>query len=427
LEDPLLFIVGCLVVGACIFGLGFLSFSEAALLGISDIRLRALRKTGDPRAELVRDLVDDNDFLTAVIVGVNVCIIVISTIMTVMLSRAASVHGTWREEVWHIGILLFMLIVAEITPKTYGALFAERAALRVARPMLTLVRVFRPLMAVIGGIAHGILRLFGARASEQANFVSRDEIRVAVDVSEEEGVLEPEEGEMIDSVLELSVAKASEVMVPRVDIVALPENDALEHILQVVIESGHSRIPIYSGTLDNITGILYVNDLLRSLRDGVAEVDLKELAREPFYVPESKPLDELFAELRERTVHLAIVVDEYGGTEGLVTIEDILEELVGEIEDEHDAISEDIVFVTPDEVVVSAKERIEDLNEQLLISLPQDEYDTIGGLIAGLANHIPDVGEAFEIDGVVLSVEESDEQHIERVRIIVKSRDGGED
>jgi len=409
------------------FGLGFLSFSEAALLGISDIRLRALCKSGDPRAALLRGLVSSHEFLTVIIVGVNVCIITISTIMTVLVSRSASVHGTWHEEAIHIGMVFFMLIVAEIAPKTYGALFAERVALRVARPMSILLRILGPAMTVITAIAYGILRLFGVKAGDEIGFVTRDEIRVAADVSEEEGALEPEEGEMIDSVLELSMAKVSEIMVPRVDIVALDENDTLQHILRVVIESGYSRIPIYSGTLDNITGILYANDLLIRLKDGGSEVDLAAIAREPFYVPESKLLDELFSEMRERAVHLAIIVDEFGGTEGLVTIEDILEELVGEIEDEHDTVSQDMVLISADEAVVSAKERIEALNEQLLVSLPDDQYDTIGGLIMGLANHIPKAGEAFEIDGVVLTVEDSDEQHIERVRITVKSRGGGED
>ncbi len=427
MEDPLFLIIGCLVIGACMFGLGFLSFSEAALLGISDIRLRALCKSGDPRAALLRGLVSSHEFLTVIIVGVNVCIITISTIMTVLASRSASVHGTWHEEAIHIGMVFFMLIVAEIAPKTYGALFAERVALRVARPMSILLRILGPAMVVITAIAYGILRLFGVKAGDEIGFVTRDEIRVAADVSEEEGALEPEEGEMIDSVLELSMAKVSEVMVPRVDIVALDENDKLQHILRVVIESGYSRIPIYSGTLDNITGILYANDLLIRLKDGGSEVDLAAIAREPFYVPESKLLDELFSEMRERAVHLAIIVDEFGGTEGLVTIEDILEELVGEIEDEHDTVSQDMVLISADEAVVSAKERIEDVNEQLLVSLPDDQYDTIGGLITGLANHIPKAGEAFEIDGVVLTVEDSDEQHIERVRITVRFRGGGED
>ncbi len=426
MEDPLLLVIGCLVIAACIFGLGFLSFSEAALLGISEIRLRALCKNGDPRAALLRQLVASNQFLTAIIVGVNICVITISTIMTVIVSRSA-LHGTWHEEVIHVGMLFFMLVAAEIAPKTYGALFAERVALRVARPISALLSIVSPLMTAITAIAHSILSLVGAKAGDGIRFVTKDEIRVAADVSEEEGVLAPAEGEMIDSVLELGMAKVSEIMVPRVDIVALDENHQLEHILQVVIESGHSRIPIYSGTLDNITGILYVNDLLVTLKDGGSRVDLAAIARQPFYVPETKLLDELFAEMRERAVHLAIIVDEFGGTEGLVTIEDILEELVGDIEDEHDIISDVIVLIGEDEAVVSAKGRIEDLNEQLLVSLPDDQYDTIGGLITGLANHIPEAGEAFEIDGVVLAVEASDEQHIERVRITVKSRDGGED
>jgi magnesium and cobalt transporter len=264
------------------------------------------------------------------------------------------------------------------------------------------------------------------KAGREFRFVTRDEIRVAADVSEEEGALEPEEGEMLDSVLELSVARVSEVMVPRVDIVALEENDLLDRVLQVVIESGYSRIPIYQATLDSITGILYVNDLLSVLSSGASEIDLKAIARAPVYVPESKLLDELLAEMRDRAVHLAIVVDEFGGTEGLVSIEDILEELVGEIEDEHDTVTEDMVLLGPDEAVVGAKERIEEVNDQLVVNLPNDQYDTVGGLITGLANRIPQIGEVYETDGVALTVEEGDDRNIERVRITVTHRDGGE-
>ena len=428
MDDPsslLLPIVGYVVIGACVLGLGFLSLSEAALLGIGAIRLRTLIKNGDPRATVLRELVHEREFLTAIIVGINVCIITISTLMTVLVSHSTW-HGQWREEALHIGMLLLMLIAAEIAPKTYGALHAESVALRVARPMSWLVRFVGPVMVVIRRIADRVLNLCGAPMTGRKELVTRDEIRVAADVSEEEGGLPTEEGEMLDSVLELSVARVSEVMVPRVDIVFLDEDDTLEHTLQVVIDSGHSRIPICDETLDNITGILYVKDLLIRLDEGASEVNLKELARAPVYVPESKPLDDLFSEMREKAVHIAIILDEFGGTEGLVTIEDILEELVGEIEDEHDAGAEEIVFVSDDELIVSARERIDFINERLLIDLPDDEFDTIGGLVTGLAGHMPDTGERFAIDGVELAVEAAEEQSIQRVRITVKSRDGGE-
>lgn len=426
MSDPLLLVVGCLVVGACVLALAFLSLSEAALLGISDIRLRALRRSGDARSRLLQELLQDNDFLTVIIVGVNACIIIISTTVTVLVSRATGVQGNWREEAIHLGMLFFMLVVAEIAPKTYGAMYAERVALRVARPISILARVTGPILSGLIVVVNGLLRLAGVKVGREFRFVTRDEIRVAADVSEEEGALEPEEGEMLDNVLELSVARVSEVMVPRVDIVALEENDPLDRVLQVVIESGYSRIPIYQATLDSITGILYVNDLLSVLSSGASEVDLKAIARAPVYVPESKLLDELLAEMRDRAVHLAIVVDEFGGTEGLVSIEDILEELVGEIEDEHDAVTEDIVLFGPDEAVVGAKERIEEVNEQLVVNLPNDQYDTVGGLITGLANRIPQIGEVYEINGVALTVEEGDDRNIERVRITVAHRDGGE-
>ncbi len=424
-------VVGYIVIGLGIAALAYLSLAEAALLGMSDVRLRAMRVNGDRRVAIIRSLVENNEFLNVIIIGVNVCIIIISTVTTVLVARAAAANELWHTEQWreeavHIGMLLVMLILAEIGPKTYGALYAERCALMVAPTMARLVRIAGPAMRVFTLAAHHTLRGVGVHVDEKMELVTRDEIRAAADVGEEEGALEPEEGEMIDSVLELSIAEARDVMVPRVDIIALEETKSLDEVLQVISESGHSRIPIYSRTIDSITGVLYLTDLLVAMRDGAAEIDIRELAREPMYVPESKPLDELFSEMRERAIHLAIVVDEFGGTEGLVSIEDILEQLVGEIDDEHDVVTEDIVIVNESEAFVSARLRIEDLNEELDLDLPDDEYDTVGGLVTGLAGHIPAVGEAFELNGVALRVDQVDEQYVERVQITVKNRDGGE-
>lgn len=402
--------------------------AEASLLSISEIHLRAWNRDNDTRVPILRKLIEGNVFLSAIVVGVNVCVIVVSTVTTVLLSQATTVHGLY-EELAHIGMLFFMLIVAEIAPKTYGALYPDKVALRVATKMWRIVTVSALLMRGIDAISFGFLRLLGVTILPESSAVTRDELRVAADVSEEEGALEPEEGEMLDSVLELSIARANEVMVPRVDIVALPLEATREQILNTITLSGFSRIPIYSGTMDTIIGILYINDLLRVLKDGVADVNIGDISREPVYVPESKPLDELLADMRERAVHIAIVVDEYGGTEGLITIEDILEELVGEIEDEHDTVTYDtaITMLSSDEAIVHGRERIEVVNQRLGANLPEDEWETIGGLTSGLANRIPVAHESFEIGGVRLIVEEADEQHIERIRVAVIHRDGGED
>lgn len=428
MDEPLLLAIGGTIVAACVFALGYLSFSEAALLGISEVRLRALCQTGDERADILRNLVAENDFLSTIIVGVNICVITISTVTTVVVSRVAFLHEGWREQAIHIGMLLFMLIVAEIAPKTYGAMFSERVALKVAVPVAKLARFFGPLMRAISGVANWVLRLFGAEIGHYVCAITREEIRVAADVGEEEGALEPEEGEMIDSVLELSIAQASDVMVPRVDILALSSDAEKDEILDIVSRSGYSRIPIYEETLDDITGVLYVNDVLtRFLESDVSDIDINEIARPAIYVPETKPLDELFAEMREMAIHIAIVVDEYGGTEGIVTIEDILEELVGEIEDEHDTVEEAAIVLNEDEGLFYSKARIEDVNDALDISLPTGEYDTVGGLVVGIAHTIPEVGDAFMIDGVRLVVEEADEQHVNRVKVVVTSRDGCEE
>ena len=246
------------------------------------------------------------------------------------------------------------------------------------------------------------------RRSHDGEFMTHEEIQAAAEVSEEEGLVDAEEAEMLDNVIDLAQTLVREIMVPRVDLVAVEEEASVVDFAAVASRSGNSRIPIYCETLDNITGIVYVNDVLRRLGGGESNFALSEIARAPFYVPDSKPIDDLLRELRERRVHIAIVVDEFGGTDGLVTIEDILEELVGEITDEHDAPNRDFERLRDDEARVDGKMRIEEVNERLGCELPEGQYETVAGLVSGLAGHIPVCGEAFEVAGARLVVEQSD-------------------
>ena len=223
---------------------------------------------------------------------------------------------------------------------------------------------------------------------------------------------------MLDSVIDLGQQRVRDIMTPRVDIVALPEEVSVEELLEVAVESGFSRIPVYRDSIDQITGIVYVNDTLLSLGRGETGLKLSEVARTPILAPESKPLDEMLWELRQQKVHIAIVIDEFGGTEGLVTIEDILEELVGEIEDEHDLPEEEIQLSGEGEAVVQGKARIEDINEELGVEIPTDHHDTISGLLTGIAGRVPEEGEVFTISGATIIVVESNDQHVDRLRII---------
>lgn len=425
MTDPLLLIGGA-VIALCLLGIFICSLAEAAFLGLTEMRRRRLAEDKDPRARRVLRLLQNSNYLSAIIVGMNLFVIIISTMMTVIVHDRLSHGAEWTQEAYHVGMVLFILVFAELTPKTYGGLYPERVALRVVGVISLFAGIFHPLVAGLSYVSRPLVRLLSGGQTHR-DFMSLEEIRAAADVSEEEGLVDAEEAEMLDSVIDLGETQVREIMVPRVDIVAVECEAAVAEFAAVASRSGNSRIPIYSESLDNIVGIVYVNDVLRRLGTGDTTFSLSEIARTPFYVPNTKRIAELLRELRERTVHIAIVVDEFGGTDGLVTIEDILEELVGEIADEHDLPTNEFVPVTDGEALVDGKLRLDELNERLGSHLPEDQFETISGLICGLAGHIPASGESFSVAGARLIVEESDGQHVQRVRIVASSREDGDE
>lgn len=425
MSDTLLW-VGSLVIFACLAGVFFCSLAEAAFLGMTETRLRRLAEMPDPRARSVVRLLANTNYLSALIVGSNIFVIIISTVMTMLVETHLRHGETLQHELWHIGMVLFILVFAELTPKTYGSIYPERTSLAVARGTSLLATLFRPIVVVLTRFSRPLVRMVN-KQPRNGQFMTLEEIRVAADVSEEEGMVDAEEAQMLDSVIDLGDTQVREIMVPRVDIVSCEQSATVPEFATIASRSGYSRIPIYSESLDNITGIVYVNDVLRRLGKGDSGFSLREIARPPFYVPDTKRIDDLLRELRERRVHIAIVVDEFGGTDGLVTIEDILEELVGEIADEHDLPSDEFQLIAPGEALVDGKLRIEDINERLCCLLPENQYETVGGLVSGLAGHIPATGEKFDLAGTKLIVEDSDGQHVDRIRIVVASKEDGDD
>ncbi len=345
--------------------------------------------------------------------------------MTLLVTYHLPEDSHWLHEGLHVGMILFIMVFAELTPKTYGGLYPERVSLTMAPGIMLLARVLRPAVVILERIARPVVRLIRANPHGR-ELMSLDEIRAAADVVEEEGLVDAEEAEMLDSVIDLGERPVREIMVPRVDMVAVEQDTSVAEFAAVASRSGFSRIPIYAETLDHITGIVYVNDVLRRLATDRTPWALGDIARPPLYVPASKLMDDLLRELRERRVHIAIVVDEFGGTDGLVTIEDILEELVGEIADEHDTPEEEIERVGEAEVVVDGRARIEEVNELLDCRLPEGPYETVAGLLYQTAGHIPEAGETFEVAGVRLTVEDGDEQHVGRVRLAVATREDGD-
>lgn len=309
-----------------------------------------------------------------------------------------------------------VLIFAGQIPAAIGAAYANRLAPAFARPMAVLVRVLRPLSRVQRWLADRIVHLLGIQ--DHARYVTEEEIKTLVDAGQEDGVIEDEEKEMIYSIFQLGDTSVREVMVPRLDMVALKIDTPLEEVVRTVLDAGHSRIPVYDDNIDHIRGLLYAKDLLKLWGRGGNGDALLHLLRPAYFVPEGKPAMDLLQEMQLKRVHLAIVVDEYGGTAGLVTLEDLIEEIIGEVQDEYDQNEpEPYRQVSEDEYICSARLDLDDLNYLLDIDLPTDENDTLGGYIYSRVGEVPEAGTVIETDQVRLEVLSVDQRRIGEVRV----------
>ncbi len=410
-------IAGVLIL-LCLAGSFVLSLAEASLLAVSRHEMNRAARRGDRAARLVLQITDRSDFVSVVIVGATVLNLIIANLMTQLVHHYVEPGSGLMGALPHVVMLAVILMLAELWPKTYGSMRASPSARAVAGVMHHLIRLLAPMVAVMDWVSCGVMRLFGLGTEHHRSFATPGEIQTAVDMGEEEGIVEPEGGKMLDNVIELSEQTVKDIMVARVDIVSAPGNMSVEEIVPLAIESGFSRIPVYADSIDHITGVVYVNDIILQMSQGNMATTLDEISRTAVLVPESKRLDEMFSELRHRKVHIAVVIDEFGATEGLVTIEDILEELVGDIEDEHDPVDEDIEIVDEREAIVTGKTRLEEINEALGIDLSTEDHDTVGGLLAGMAGRVPHDGEVLMASGVRFEIEDSDDQYLERVRVI---------
>jgi CBS domain containing-hemolysin-like protein len=315
-----------------------------------------------------------------------------------------------------------MLIFSELVPETIALQHSERLALWLARPLAIVVVVAMPLVHFTVWFSNGIARLFGAKPQGDLPMVTEEEIKTLVDAGEEEGVIEEEEKAMIYSIFELGDTLARQVMVPRMDVVALDVTTPLLEALDAIMEAGHSRIPVYDETIDNIQGVLYAKDLLPYLREGRTDVPLRSILREAYFIPETKRAGDLLPDLQQRRVHMAIVVDEYGGMAGLVTIEDVLEEIVGEIQDEYDSEEPFVEYISDEEgqwsaYIVDARVDLDDLNQLLAAALPTEESDTLGGFIYTELGKVPVVGDRIVYQDLDFTVESVAGRRIKKVRV----------
>jgi CBS domain containing-hemolysin-like protein len=308
---------------------------------------------------------------------------------------------------------LLILLLTQFLGRVFAVSRPENVALTFVRPVIILNRVLFPILVPLNALEHGVRRVLGVSHS-LTPADAEDRLRHLVEGNTD---LEEDEREMIASVIELGEQPVREVMVPRMDIVAVPSTSTVRDVLDRIIESGHSRIPIFDETIDNVIGVVYAKDLLKHLRDGSQEAAVQPLAREPSFVPETKKVDELLHEMQQKRVHVAIVVDEYGGTAGLITIEDLIEEIVGEIQDEYDVEEAMIEEVSDSEAVFDARVSIRDVNDTLDLDIDDEDFDTLGGLLYHELGKVPNVGDEVRVDGAVVTVLSTNGRRVRKVRV----------
>jgi putative hemolysin len=421
---------------------GFFVAAEIALVSIRRSRVEQLVDEGNPGARRVRRLLEEpGRFLAVSQLGLTVIGFFASAYAAVNLADALQriLEGTGMESggakglsliIVTVVLALFTIIFAELVPKTLALANTERVAIALSLPIDFLARALGPLIKLLTGVTAAITKLFGANVSNEAQ-ITAEELRLIVERGGEQGVLEAEEEQMINSIIELGERRLHEVMIPRIAIVALPASATLEEAIDKVVDEGHSRIPVYEESVDEVIGILYAKDLLQFLKSGSGpRPAIRSLLRPPVFVPESMTIDDLLHEFQRRKVHIAIVLDEYGGTAGLVTIEDLLEEIVGEIQDEYDTEEPMVVRLSDDEARVDGRADVDDLAELFDLDLgleDADEYDTVGGLIYHRIGGVPSPGDQIDVDGLTLTVETTDGRRVGKVLVVRRRADDGDD
>ena len=414
--------------------------AEIALVTVRRTRIEQLSEEGNRSARRVKRLVSDpNRFLAVTQIGLTflgflasayAAVNLTTSLQDVLAGSGIPILSGSAEVIALVVVTLilslFTIVFGELVPKALALAHTEAFALRLSGFVDVLLHALSPLVAVLTAITRRVAGLFGA-ADHAEGVMSTEELRILVERGGEQGILEAEEEQMIHAVIELGDQRIHEVMVPRIDMVSLAASASLDEVIDKVIDGGHSRIPVYQDTIDEIIGVLYAKDLLPFLKpssDG--RPGLRSLLRTPVFVPESMSVDDLLHEFQRRKVHIAIVLDEYGGTAGLVTIEDLLEEIVGEIQDEYDEEEPLIVRLSDDEARIDGRADVDDLGELFDTDLgleDEDEYDTVGGLIYHRIGGVPKPGDQVQVDGLTLTVETTAGRRVGQV-LAVRERDG---
>lgn len=392
----------------------FFSSAETALITVNSIKLRGLAEKGNATAKILLKIKDDSDrMISAILIGNNIVNLSASALATTLTIK---IFGNKFVGVATGILTILILIFGEITPKTMAAKSAEKIAFLYARPIYFLMFIMTPVIKIVNIASRFFIRILGQNVNEKKDIITEDELRTIVDVSHEEGILENEERKMINNVFDFRELVAKDIMIPRIDMTFVNVNLSYNELLEVIKAELFTRMPVFEENIDNVIGIINVKDLF--LIENKEKFNLREHLRPVLFTYESKKITELMLDMRNKFSNIVIVLDEYGATAGMITIEDMIEEIVGEIRDEFDEAEEDeIVKVDKGEYLVDGSMRLDDLNEKIGTDFYSDNFESIGGFIIERLDYIPKVGDSYVQGTTKLIVEKMDKNRIDRVRV----------
>ena len=393
----------------------FFSSNETALMSVNKIRLRSLADEGNKRAAMALDILENQTpkLLSAILIGNNIVNISASSLATTL----AYSFGGYMVSIVTVILTVLILIFGEITPKNYATINAERLTLRYIPVFKFLMTIMTPVIFIINLFSRGVMRLMRVDPDAASKAMTEEELRTIVDVSHEDGVIESDEKEMIYNVFDLGDATAKDIMVPRVHVTFADVESTYDELIEIFREDKFTRLPVYKDSQNNIVGIINMKDLL--LYDKNEEFVIDRFLRKPHFTYETKSISDLLVEMKDSTFNIAIVLDEYGDMAGLITLEDILEEIVGEIHDEYDEKEDELVQKISDrEYIIEGSMHLDDVNDHLNTELDSEDYDSLGGFIIEHLDRLPVAGdEVITEEGIRLIVEKLDKNRIEKVHV----------
>jgi putative hemolysin len=410
----------------------FFAASEMAIVSVRQARLKPLIDNGNKAAMIVsRFLEEPSKLLSTIQIGITFAGFLASAIGAQSLSSSLAIFlknlniPVITASAPVISTLIvtavigfFTIVLGELVPKRLALEKSDKIALMVAKPIKILFTIVSPAVRLLAFMTNVIAKLLGGSNTVDNSQITEEEIRLMINVGEEKGIFQETETNMINSIFEFDNTAAKEVMTPRTHIIAVSVEATVDEILEIIVEENFSRIPVYENSIDNIIGLLYVKDLFALIKKSTEwEISLRDLIRPAYFVPEYKKIDELFKEMQKSKTHIAIVIDEYGGTAGLITIEDLLEEIVGNIFDEYDDVVLEYEKIDESTYLVDGLLSISEINDIMHLDLPEEEFDTISGMILSLSGKMPEVGEEVEFDDVAFRIEEVDDKRISKIKI----------